>query len=234
MESTTPVACTLSTEGFSERMIWIAALNRDALESHARDDRRLTLRYARSAESRVRELVRRERECCGFLTFDVRVLATQVEVTIDAPVSAEGSAQALFTQFTARTPSGDGCACATVAEMENAHSQHGQAARVAATSSAAAAIACGVCCVVPFVFPAVAMTTVGAGIAAFAGMYWWAMRAAFGAVIVGWLWLAWAGFRDRRRPGRSTWRSMSGATLVVLLAYGWSVLEPHVITVLKR
>jgi len=67
------VTCAL----IQDRLAWIAQLARDALRSHQRDDLVLRLRYAPEAMARVREMIRKERICCGFLTIDLceRILA---------------------------------------------------------------------------------------------------------------------------------------------------------------
>ena len=99
-----PIACTLLPAAFKERVAWIAELNRGALLAHCRDGLRLELTYAPGACEQVREMVRRERECCGFLTFDVREEPDAVRVTIDAPeVARETIMEAVFDCFQAKT-----------------------------------------------------------------------------------------------------------------------------------
>ena len=107
-----PVACTLAPGDFSDRLEAIAELNRDALQRHTRDDLALDLVYAATASPRVREMVRREQECCAFLRFDVLEDANSVHVRITAPETARAVASGLLEQFiskaNAATPS---CGC---------------------------------------------------------------------------------------------------------------------------
>ncbi len=224
--------CTLPSHEYSGRMLPIAELNRDALEQVERMLRELRLYYRKDAEARVREFVRTESACCGFLTFEVAVREAQVVATIVAPADAEAAAQPLFDQFAAKEATGAGCACSGAAAPPKVIG--GGAAQVAVKTSAAAAIACGVCCLVPFVFPAVALTTTGAGIAALAGVYWWAIRLAFLALAAGWLWLLVDSVRRGRRPGRATVVAMASATAFTFLAYSWSFAERHVIAWIKQ
>jgi hypothetical protein len=83
-----PIACTLDAGDFSERVRWIAALNRDVLRAHARHDLVLELRYDPAAADRVRELVRREQRCCAFLAFAVEETTDAVVLRITAPPEA--------------------------------------------------------------------------------------------------------------------------------------------------
>jgi hypothetical protein len=97
--SETPIACTLAADDFNTRIASIAALARDALRSDERRDLVLELRYAPDAADRVREMVRREQECCAFLTFDLREESDHVRLTIRAPEDAREAADMLFEQF---------------------------------------------------------------------------------------------------------------------------------------
>ena len=49
---------------------------------------------------RVREMVRLERACCAFLTFDLQERPDDVRLTIAAPEAAREAAEAIFHQFT--------------------------------------------------------------------------------------------------------------------------------------
>jgi hypothetical protein len=104
--SETPVACTLGAGDYKERLAQIAAVARDALLSHERHGLTLTLKYAASAAARVGEMVRRERECCAFLTFAVREEAERIVVTVSAPEGARIAAEAMFEQFVTPAASG--------------------------------------------------------------------------------------------------------------------------------
>jgi len=97
---TPPIACTLSAGDYLERLAMIAALSREALLSYRCRDLVLELRYDPGAADRVRELVRREQECCPFLAFEVAEgVGDAVRVTIRAPDEARGAVGLLFKQF---------------------------------------------------------------------------------------------------------------------------------------
>jgi hypothetical protein len=99
-----PIACTLTAENFKDRMAWIGELTRDALRSHERQDLVLDLRYASEAADRVREMVRKEQECCAFLAFVIGEGPDDIRVTITAPEAARKAADELFEQFVASVP----------------------------------------------------------------------------------------------------------------------------------
>ena len=96
-----PIACTLAGGDFRERLAWIAALTRDTMRSYDRDDLVLNLRYAPEAASCVREMVRKEQTCCGFLTFEMHEFRDEVRLTVTAPENARAVADALFEPFIA-------------------------------------------------------------------------------------------------------------------------------------
>jgi hypothetical protein len=104
LPKTPPIACTLTAEDFNDRIAWIRQLTRDALRSHERQDLVLDLRYSPEAADRVREMVRKEQECCTFLTFEMREDPDEVRLTITAPEVAKESANLLFEQFVASAP----------------------------------------------------------------------------------------------------------------------------------
>jgi hypothetical protein len=106
-----------------------------------------------------------------------------------------------------------------------------RATSVAALTTAAGAVACGVCCVLPFAFPTVAVASIGSVLAWFAAAHWWATGLA--AVIVGGAWIA-VGVQARQarsRPSRATVYLMALATAALLLALMWPRIEPQVIRV---
>lgn len=105
-----PIACTLSTGDFKARMAWIAELNARALASHRTEGLALHLRYRADAVSDVQELVRRETECCAFLTFDLQRSGDFVELAVIAPPEAEIAAATLFNDFVSGCASACGCA----------------------------------------------------------------------------------------------------------------------------
>ena len=215
-----PIACTLTPDARGEREALIARLNRRWLRHHVSDGATLTLTYDRDAERSVREVVRLERHCCAFLTFDVVEQHDAIVLRIGAPADVGGDASTLLAPFTIGSEGTDGSA--------------GRMAGVAAGTSAAAALACGVCCVVPVAFPGIALTAFGAGIAAFANVYRWALAAALVLVVVGWAGVAIQSGRSRRRPRAPTVRGMVLATVLFVVASSWPMLEPHVTAFLRR
>ena len=90
-----PIACTLGGTDYAERLAWISSLNRDGLLSHERQGAALELRYATRVRHRVHELVRKESECCAFLTFALDESRGDVCLTITVP-AREGEAADLF------------------------------------------------------------------------------------------------------------------------------------------
>jgi hypothetical protein len=94
-----PIACTLQPGDYKERLAWIAELAREGLIDVSQEDLRLALTYAPSVASRVREMVRKERQCCAFLNFDLADIDEGVRLTITAPERAREVADALFEQF---------------------------------------------------------------------------------------------------------------------------------------
>lgn len=139
--------------------------------------------------------MQQERACCAFLAVEITETPDAIRLGILVPPAAGDSATELGAPFlagvetteatTATTANDDtGCGCSPqprhamqtsprpVAPSERPHPASGdRAAGIAAGASAAAAVACGVCCVLPFAFPAVALTVVGGVFAAFAGVY---------------------------------------------------------------
>ncbi len=244
---TPPIACTLSAGDYRDRITSIADLNRDALRGHHRDDLRLELVYEPAARERVREMVRREQECCAFLSFELHEDADRVRLAIIAPDDAREAAAALFEEFTTRTSSRTPCACdaagrrpqadgvglpqvkdaADRAIDRNAHS--GRRVGVAATAVATGALACGVVCLLPVVLPAVALTAAGSLLAWFAGVHAWFTGAALLAVAAGWLWVWRWRTRTKCGPARSTLFTMAIATAILGLALAWPSVEPHVL-----
>jgi hypothetical protein len=94
-----PIARTRQSGSYQERLAWIAVLARDGLHAVNREDLRLELRYAPDVATRVREMVRKEQECCGFLNFDLTETEEDVRLTITAPQRARQVADMLFEQF---------------------------------------------------------------------------------------------------------------------------------------
>lgn len=102
IDDTAPIACTLDTGSFKERLDWIADLNRRALQASHRDDLRLTLTYDPSAIDEVRRMVAGEQTCCAFLDFDIVERPDVISVSITAPEGAREAAETLFEPFAQR------------------------------------------------------------------------------------------------------------------------------------
>jgi hypothetical protein len=96
------IACTLVAADLKERMAWIAALNGRSLRAFHRDELTLILDYDPGAIEDVRKMVAGEEKCCAFLSFDIAEHADAVRVTIVAPETTRGSAEALFEAWCVR------------------------------------------------------------------------------------------------------------------------------------
>lgn len=110
--TTTPIACTLGVGAYQERLAWIAELNRSALRSSRREGARLVLTYDPGAAARVREMVRRERQCCAFLDFELREDENNTTLVVTAPEAAPDALDAVFDPFLTASHSAGGCTCA--------------------------------------------------------------------------------------------------------------------------
>jgi hypothetical protein len=104
-----PIACTLAPGDYLPRLAWIAKLARDGLLSAKRRDLVLELHYAPETADGVREMVRRERACCAFLTFDLRETSEEIQLMIRAPEEARGALAMLCGQFWPSAASSCGC-----------------------------------------------------------------------------------------------------------------------------
>ena len=94
-----PIACTLQSGSYHERLAWVAQLARDGLLGMSRNDLQIELTYALSVADRVREMVSKEQECCAFLNFEVSETGEDVRLTITAPERAREVADSLFEPF---------------------------------------------------------------------------------------------------------------------------------------
>ena len=94
-----PITCTLSGSKLQERLAAIVTLMQDALQGYDRRGLVLDLRFPGTAAERVREMIRKEKDCCGFLTFDLREVEQELSLTITAPEGAREAADFLFQQF---------------------------------------------------------------------------------------------------------------------------------------
>ena len=87
MTETAPVviACRLPPASFRVRAAQIAELARAGLRDHWIDGSTLHLSYAPHVGARVRDMVRREQECCPFLSFGLDEGPDAIKLTITAP-----------------------------------------------------------------------------------------------------------------------------------------------------
>lgn len=108
-----------------------------------------------------------------------------------------------------------------------------RAARGAALTVAAGAFACGVCCVLPFALPAVALASAGGILAWFSGVQFWATVLAATIVAAAWFWIVVQSVKAKAKPARSTIYMMGIATSVLLLSLFWTRIEPLLIQALK-
>jgi len=107
-------------------------------------------------------------------------------------------------------------------------------ASTAATTLAIGALACGVCCVLPFALPAVVLASTGGLIALVAQTFWWALYLAIAMVAAAWLWVARDVRRTGRRPAPSTLLTMWLATIALVAAILWPLVESRAIELLQK
>lgn len=220
----TAVACSLAPGAFKERIDLIGDLNREALRTWRRTGPRLELGYASEAEARIRLLVERERQCCGFLQFDVRLEGELMVLVITAP--DDEMADAVLSPFENGIPEG-------VSNEGPATARTGKAVVTAAATSATAAVACGACCVLPLALPAVALGTFGGVLSWFADARIWMVAIAAVAVLGAWTWVWLESRRTSRRPARSTMAIMIAASAMLTLAVAWPAMEGAVVNAMK-
>ena len=91
-----PIACSLSAEGQSERRDEAAALLERALIAREPVDGGVRLRLRRDSEDELRDLVRREQECCPFFRFSFRDEGPELVLDATAPEEARELLDELF------------------------------------------------------------------------------------------------------------------------------------------
>ena len=91
-----PIACSLSAEGQSERRDEAAALLERALIAREPVDGGVRLRLRRDSEDELRDLVRREQECCPFFRFSFRDEGSELVLDATAPEEARALLDELF------------------------------------------------------------------------------------------------------------------------------------------
>ena len=95
---------------------------------------------------------------------------------------------------------------------------------LAATASTAV-VACGICCALPFVVPVAMLASAGGILAWFSETSTWLTAVAVAAVASGWIWTGVQRWRTHRRPARSTLLVLSLATITMVAAWLWPVVE---------
>lgn len=226
-----PIACTLGADDAKDRFASIAELNRDALRSYERRGLVLELRYAPHAIERVREMVRREQDCCAFMTFGLREETKEVRLTITVPESARDAADALFEQFVASVEAGVPCGCSP-APTHDPKRKMGVPGKAAGGVALVSLAACAVC-VLPFALPAVLLAGAGGVLAWLDNAHVWMTGLAVIAVAVAWLWIWRQNSRSRVRPAASTLMMMGAATVLVASALFWPEIEPEILRVIE-
>lgn len=106
-----PMACTLSSAELPERLAWIRQFTAQRLQAHRLEGTTLHLTYARDARAELERIVDGERQCCGFLRFDLQDTPGAIELTIEAPAKAGADAQWLFDQFLPQPIAAKACGC---------------------------------------------------------------------------------------------------------------------------
>jgi hypothetical protein len=92
MNDQTPLACSLPPADQAKRGRELDDLARRALVRSDRAGRELVLGYraAPTVEEALRELIRREAECCPFLDLELVAARDELELRVSAPPGAEG------------------------------------------------------------------------------------------------------------------------------------------------
>lgn len=110
MTASAPITCTLDPPSLTARRELIDTLIRDGGLAHRRDDLCLYLDFRPEVRDAVERLVALERECCGFLAFELTTSQDVLSLTITAPETAREAAEAIFAGFLPQTPTA-GCRC---------------------------------------------------------------------------------------------------------------------------
>jgi hypothetical protein len=106
-----PIACTLSSAQLPERLAWIRQVTAQSLKTHRLVGTTLHLTYAHEARAELERIVAGERQCCGFLRFDLQDKPGAVELTIHTPGDAGADARWLFDQFLPQPNAAKACGC---------------------------------------------------------------------------------------------------------------------------
>ncbi|MFS8115959.1 hypothetical protein QD460_29925 [Rhizobium jaguaris] len=93
------IACTLDATDFKARTAEIQNIASRYLQRVSRQPLSIELTYLPAAQAQLRDLVRKETQCCAFLTFDLRERGNAVVLVITAPEEAGDAAHMLFDHF---------------------------------------------------------------------------------------------------------------------------------------
>ncbi|TAJ71827.1 MAG: hypothetical protein EPO51_11945 [Phenylobacterium sp.] len=111
--------------------------------------------------------------------------------------------------------------------------RRGKAVGVTAVLATAGAVgACALCCTLPVAFPAVALGLLGGGVAVLGLANRIMILAGLVAVVSAWAWLWMQSRRTGKRPARLTLRLMAVATLLLVLALAWPLVERPLLALL--
>lgn len=214
-----PIACMLGAGEFKERSAWISELNSRSLTSIRRSSLSLELTYERGARDDVKELVRREQQCCGFLSFSTREEKSHVTVVISTPERAKEAADHLFDQFIA------GHESKVVSETSGEPSPRNQVVKGAAATAALGIAACAACCALPFALPAIGLASFGGATAWISGGQLWLAAAAVTLLVAAWIWVWRMSAKTARKPARATLWGLGAASVITLGAFTWPAIE---------
>lgn len=93
------IACTLTSDQRVERQREMEELARRSVVGREQQGRlvRLHYRHTPQVEAAVRDLVRRESQCCAFLAFDIAVEGARLTLEIRGPEGSEEVLGAIYT-----------------------------------------------------------------------------------------------------------------------------------------
>lgn len=93
-----PFACSLSAEGQAQRVADFRDLAERALVDRERTEDAVVLRFCGGEEvkSAVRDLARREKECCPFFTFGFEERPDGLALSVSAPAEGQGLLESVF------------------------------------------------------------------------------------------------------------------------------------------
>jgi hypothetical protein len=108
MPSSLPIACSLSAEEQSKRLLEMAALSDRVLGVHPSGDRDTIVEFRGDLETKARleRIVDAERECCPFLELALSDHGSKLAVSISGPEGAEPVIQEMVGAFSRAATAG--------------------------------------------------------------------------------------------------------------------------------